>query len=520
MEADAHSNVEVPDGPEAFSVLEDRLHDAVRSLVRWVREENTACSLWAFEKALLLRIGLLYQLAVALFIAVRREGLDLEQSRAPGWRIKRPFARRSVQTFHGPVTYGRAYVTRRQRGGWFPLDAALGITRDGFSWRVIDVVTRLATRLSYASVQQTLRELINWSPSPEAIEMLTMGLGQRAPAFMETQGRLDGDGDVLVIEVDGKAAPMVTESELAARRRPRQKEAGCKCQRHRRRQRRRQRQAATVMKRKKRGHNSKNGRSATLVAMYTLRRGSDGKLHGPTNKKIWGQFGTRKAALEWARTQATRRGFGPDTSLTVQIVIDGEKCLRQGLEQLFRGAVITLDIRHAQERLWKVGRQFHEEGSAELQQWVEPHNRLLLNGEIDALLKRLRQIRASIPQRGPNTRAKRDVLDEQLAYFSERKSIMCYGEYRRADLVLATGVIEGACRYVVGERLDCSGMRWSLEGAEPVLQLRCIELNGDWERFIEWATTKASQELGSGKGAQIRRCRPKPSTETKMKRAA
>jgi len=516
MDTGADITVDVPDGPEACAVLEVRLKDALADLIRWIWEERTGSSLRIFEKELWLRIALLYRLAVALFIGVQRERLDLQGWCAQGWRIKRRFAPRTVRTLCGAVSYGRAYLTRRQDAGWFPLDARLGITRDGFSWRVIDVVTRLATRLSYASVQRTLRALIGSSPSPEAIEKLTIGLGQRASAFMETQGRFDNDGDVLVIEVDGKAAPMATEAEMEARRRRRPKQAGCQCQRHRQRQRR----AAKVRKRKKRGHNSKNGRSATLVAMYTLRRGADGKLHGPINKKIWGQFGTRQAAVEWARAQATRRGFGSDRPGTVQIVIDGEKCLRQRLERLFPGAVITLDIRHAQERLWKAGRQFHEEGSTELECWVEPLSRLLLNGQIGALLRRLRQLRASIPQRGPNTRVKRDVLDEQLAYFTERKATMRYDQYRREDLVLATGVIEGACRYVVAERLDCSGMRWSLEGAEPVLQLRCIELNGDWERFVEWAATQTSEELGSGRGVQIRRPRPRPCAETKLKTAA
>ena len=333
---------------------------------------------------------------------------------------------------------------------------------------------------------------------------------------METQGPLAGDGEVLVIEVDGKAAPMVTEEELAARRGPRHKGTACSCKRHRSRERRARKQR----KRKKRGHNSKNGRSATVVAMYTLCRGADGRLHGPTNKKIWGQFGTRQAAVNWARDQATRRGFGPDSQRTVQIVIDGERCLRQYLERLFPEAIITLDLRHAQERLWKAGRQFHEEGSVELEQWVEPLNRVLVNGQISALLKRLRQLRKSVPSRGPNTLAKRTVLDEQLAYFTERRAIMRYGEYRRADLELATGVIEGACRYVVAERLDCSGMRWAPEGAQAVLQLRCIELNGDWERFIEWKATRASLAMSSGEAVQIRHPGPKPIAQATLKTAA
>jgi hypothetical protein len=516
MDTGANLTVEVPDGPDAFAVLEDRLHDAVKDLVRWIQQENATVSLWTFEKALWLRIALLYRWAVALFLAVRRERLELQPWRAQGWRLKQPFAPRTLRTLCGAVRYGRAYLTRRHAGGFFPLDVVLGLTQDGFSWRVIEIVTRLATRLSYASVQRTLQALIGWSPSPETIEALTIGLGQQAPGFMETQGEFDDDGEVLVIEVDGKAAPMVTEAELAARRCRRRDKPGCRCQRHRLRQRR----AGTVRRRKKRGHNSKNGRSATLVAMYTLRREPDGQLHGPVNKKIWGQFGTRQAALEWAREQATRRGFGPETSRTVQIVIDGERCLRQRLEQLFPGAIFTLDLRHAQERLWRAGRQFHEDGSEELAQWVEPLNQLLLDGRIDELLSRLRAVRESIPRRGPNTRTKREVLDEQLAYLTARQAIMRYGEYRQQDLVLATGVIEGACRYVVAERLDCSGMRWAPGGAEPVLQLRCIELNGDWKRFTEWASTKLSKELDCGRAVQIRLRRSKSNAQTTMKQAA
>jgi hypothetical protein len=335
---------------------------------------------------------------------------------------------------------------------------------------------------------------------------------------METFGPMENDGEVLVIEVDGKAAPMATQGELDARRRKRKHVPGCSCgcQRHRGRGRRRGKQK----KRKKRGHNSKNGRSATLVAMYTLRRGEDGRLHGPIQKKIWGRFGPRKAALQWAREQATHRGFGPDTDKRVQIVLDGERCLRKDLQQLFPNATFTLDLRHAQEYLWKAGRLFHAEASPELEQWVEPLNTLLLGGQVDALLERLRKILASVPQRGPNTKSKRQTLQNHIAYFEERREMMRYDEYHRDDLVLATGVIEGACRYVLKERLDCAGMRWTPQGAERVLQLRCIELNGDWVAFIAWTAKQTAQELAAFQAVQIRSPKPDCHSGTSEKQTA
>jgi hypothetical protein len=503
-------SVQVPECPEASDKIEAQIRQAVDELIRFVRSDSDALQLRGFEQSLWSRMAVLFRLFVALFLAVRHQLLDLSGYETEGWRVKKEFATRTLKTLCGPVTYGRAYL-RRKGHGWFPLDALLGITSDGFSWRVIDLVTRLATRVSYGASRSIMRGMIGWSPSTEAIESLVIGLGQRAPAFMATQQSFDDDGEVLVIEVDGKAAPMATEAELEARRQNRKHgpKCGCGCQRHRGRKRRK----GKKRKRKKRGHNSKNGRSATLVAMYTLRRGEDGKLHGPINKKIWGQFGTRKAALQWAREQATRRGFGPDTEKVVQIVIDGERCLRKELEKLFPNAILTLDVRHAQERLWKVGRLFHEEGSQELEQWVEPLNALLLAGKLEALVKRLRDILNSIPKRGPNTKNKRETLEKQIAYFEERREIMHYDQYQREDLVLATGVIEGACRYVVGERLDCSGMRWRLEGAEPLLQLRCIELNGDWDQFISWNANQTTTELKNGTLIKIRHPTPKPKSK-------
>ena len=510
--------VEVRDCPDALAEIEGRLRGAGDELIRWIREDTQNLRLMGFERALWLRIGLVCRLCVALFLAAGHQRLDLTGCLGEGWRVKSKFATRVIKTQHGPVKYGRAYLTRRNGGGWFPLDAALGITQDGFSWPVIDMATRLASRVSFAATRTIIKAILGWAPSTEAIERLAIGLGSRAPTFMETFGPFEDDGDVLVIEVDGKAAPMATEAELEARRQKRKHKAGCPCgcQRHRSHQRRREKPT----KRKKRGHNSKNGRSATLVAMYTLKRGEDGRLHGPINKKIWGRFGLRKAAMQWARDQARRRGFPPETQRRVQIAIDGEKCLQKELQRLFPNATFTLDLRHAEEYLWKTGRLFHPEASPELQQWIEPLKMLLLGGHVDALLERLREILASVPPRGPNTKIKRKTLAKHIAFFEARRKMMRYDEYRRDDLVLATGVIEGACRYVVGERLDCAGMRWTLKGAERVLQLRCLELNGDWESFITWAEEQTIQEMKAQKMVKLRHQNPQSNPKAPQKQAA
>ena len=197
---------------------------------------------------------------------------------------------------------------------------------------------------------------------------------------------------------------------------------------------------------------------------------------------------------------ATRRGFPPETEKVVQLVVDGEICLEQQLRELFPKATLTLDIRHAQERLWRVGRLLHKEGSEALAAWVEPLMELLYKGEVQTLLQRLE----AVAFRGPGSKAKREGKSKAIEYLRKRQDLMQYRAWQEQDLVLASGVVEGAARHVVGERLDNSGMRWVVDRAEAVLLLRCIEVNGDWDAFFAFSQQQRQDQLRQGKVVQIR----------------
>ena len=490
--------------PPGVADLRQQAHQRLDSLLDFcLADEPSRCFL-AFEKALLGLLLSLGPLLVQLFLQRRHERLDLTPWRRRGYRVADAYAPRTLKTAFGPAAYGRAYLvpTAGHGPGVHPLDAALGLTRDSFSPLLIGWFCRLATRLSFRLSGELGGMFLGWAPPPSAIEDWVQGLGRPAHVYLSTGPLPADDGEVLVIECDGKAAPTATAAELAKRRGPRRRARACPhgCQRHRGRA---GRQRRGRKKRRKKGDKSKNGRSATLVVLYTLRRGQDGRLHGPVNKKVYGTFGARRKALQWAREQATRRGFPEDTDKAVQIIVDGERCLEQ-FRTLFPKAILTLDVRHAQEKLWQVGRLFHAEGSAELSAWVEPLEALLYQGEIAKLLERLRQDLARVARRGPGTKAKRQKLSDVIEYLRKREGMMAYGQWRQQDLVIASGVVEGAARYLVGERLDNAGMRWVEDKAEAVLLLRCIEVNGDWDAFWDWAEQQRRRELNQGLPVQIR----------------
>jgi hypothetical protein len=486
--------------PPSIADLRQQLHQRLDQVIDSCLDDYPQASFFDFEKALLPQLSALGLLLMQLYLLMRHCRLDLAACDPKGrYRIGDDFAWRNLNSSCGELRYGRTYlIPRKGTGpGWHPLDAALGLTRDSFSPWLVSCFCRLATRLSFRLASELGGMFLGWAPAPSTVEGWVLGLGRPAHVYLSKAALPPGDGEVLVIECDGKAIPTATEEELARRRGPRRLRAcGCKCQRHRGRC---SRKCRGKKKKRKPGDKSKNGRGAVLIAMYTLKRGEDGRLHGPINKKVYGTFSSRKVALRWARQQATRRGFPPDTTKTVQIILDGELCLEQQMRKLFPRAILTLDIRHAQERLWKVGRLLHAEGSKELQAWVEPLQEMLYQGQAEEVLKQLRGLHFA----GPGSKQKRKVLAGAINYLHKRPGLMNYGQWREQDLVLASGVVEGAARYVVGERLDNSGMRWLVERAEAVLLLRCIEVNGDWDDFFAFSEQQRLNKLKAGKTVRI-----------------
>lgn len=497
--------------PVTLAVVRENAKTAYDDLVRFCESCDTP--FWMFEKELLVRMAVLGCCLIRLFLTARYERLDLQPFLHDGeYRPGDDYAERTLKTFYGEVTYGRHYLMSRGGGsGFFPLDVVLGLTRDRLSPWVMQWVAHLATRMSFKAAQMVCKAVLNWAPATETIEQVVLGMGREAAPFMKQLAAPAEDGDVLVIEVDGKCPPTATEAELAKRRGKRkpkhEKDCACGCQRHRGKA---KRKARGSKKRRKRGDKSKNGKEVSVVVMYTLKRGDDGKLHGPINKKLYATFAGRKAAAQWARAEATKRGFGPDTTKIVQIVLDGAKSLKKNLKKLFPKAIFTLDVCHVVERLWVLGRHFHKEGSAELKAWVEELKALVYAGKVKTLLKRLEKLREQIPMHGPGTKGRREALRKLIGYLKPRLKMMHYGRWTKQDLVIASGQVEGAVRYLVGERLDCAGMRWVQGKAEAVLHLRCIELNGDWETFATWFQHQTQTRLNQGERRKVLTDQPLP----------
>jgi hypothetical protein len=242
----------------------------------------------------------------------------------------------------------------------------------------------------------------------------------------------------------------------------------------------------------------------TMVVMYTLKKQPHGTLLlGPVHKRYYASFAPKRHAVEVARREATKRGFPPGTKRTIQVVTDGDNDLSRYIAELFPDAIHTIDVMHVVEKLWDAGSSVHREGSAECRAWVEAQKDALYAGKAPKIVAELDRQLLRIPRTGPGNKFRREKLAEIRGYIFKRQHCMSYDELRERDLELGTGPVEGAIKNLMYKRMDHGGMRWIKERAEALLQLRCIDANGDWEAFVKHVHDK-TRAAAIHKGERVR----------------
>jgi hypothetical protein len=171
---------------------------------------------------------------------------------------------------------------------------------------------------------------------------------------------------------------------------------------------------------------------------------------------------------------------------------DGQTSLEEDRKKYLprdRKTVDILDLLHVNPRLWEAAHLFHAEGSDEATGFVRKQMLLVLKGKAKQVIEDLRQT-------GAKLRGARATRLRKLCKFLEKNlHRMHYGRYLRAGYPIATGVIEGACRHVIKDRMERAGMRWKIQGAEAMLELRTIETNGDWEEFQSYRIDAENKRL-------------------------
>jgi hypothetical protein len=150
---------------------------------------------------------------------------------------------------------------------------------------------------------------------------------------------------------------------------------------------------------------------------------------------------------------------------------------------------ILIDFIHVLEYLWGAAWSFHTPGDPAAETWVAGHARTVLDGHSDTVAT---QITAQTTESDQDNHTGADTA---VAYLKAKQPHLDYRTALTAGWPIATGVIEGACRHLVKDRMDITGARWGLVGAEAVLKLRAVVTNGDLNDYWTWHLKQEHQRI-------------------------
>jgi hypothetical protein len=406
-------------------------------------------------------------------------------------RTHRREAQRGLLSVFGPVTITRMSYGARAARSLMPADAELNLPAELYSHELRRHAAIEAARGSFdGAVEAIERATATTVPKRQVEQIVTRAASDFDAFYMRAQGAPPSPAHLLVLSFDGKGIVMRRE--------------------HLREQTRRNAERA---ERKLRGRLSKGEkahrkRMATVAAVYdvlAMQRGPRDVLADlrpvrdvakprprAVNKRVWAHID--RSVDDVAREvfdEAERRD--PEHARRWVVLVDGNKAqiAAARTEAARRGVRISLvlDLIHVLEYLWSAAWCLFSEGDRAAEQWVHERAFTILQGRSSDVAAGMRR---SATLRGLSTR-KRTGIDECADYLLGHSTMLAYDDYLEAGLPIATGVIEGACRHLIKDRMDITGARWSVQGAEAVLRLRSLRSSGDFDDY--WAFHLASEHL-------------------------
>lgn len=351
-----------------------------------------------------------------------------------------------------------------------PIDARLSLHPSEFSPLFESYMTVLSVDKSFHATAKALQMLFRQKVAVHTLERLNQRLGVEAEDYLHELPQPDpkAEGKILILTGDGKGIPMVKPSETP------------------------------LLAFEKRVHPG-NRQMATLACVYTInphyrnktqvieaifrpkRQLEESTRPQPVGKAVVGflekvapipddTIGGDTQAFTWASMEIDKR---IKRKQDVIRLMDGQPSLwnssRDCLDTLDRNVktIDILDLIHVLERLWEAADLFETEREAREQQTERWLDQLLSGGVLD-WIDQLQQRGQQLPQ------AAQEKLQKSINYFTNNQDRMKYDVYLQQGYPIATGVIEGACRHLVKDRMCRSGMRWKYAGAQAMLHLRAI----------------------------------------------
>lgn len=397
--------------------------------------------------------------------------------------------RRTVMTEFGEVHLERKLYQADGADALAPLDAAMELPDEKYSLNVRRIVAEEAARASFDEVVELVKKQSGAEVPKRQAEELAVRATRDFDEFYRSRLREPEESDqLLVLSFDGKGIATLHRDLREATRKKAESTP---------------RRLETRLTKGEKPNRKRMAEVATVYSVDAWPRTIADVLHGvhdkqekaarrprPLNKRVWASIEhTPQRVIQDAFDEAMRRD--PELRRRWVVLVDGNK---DQLERIKRAAretgvkiTIVLDIVHVLEYLWRAAHAFHPDGTKEAQAWVECRLLALLNGRSGGQIAK--SLRAMIKTHKLDERATERV-EATATYLTNNTRHMHYDRALAEGLPIATGVIEGACRYLVQDRMGRTGAVWSAAGAEAVLRLRALRTSGDFDDYWQFHLAK------------------------------
>lgn len=440
-----------------------RCRQQFEGLLRYAGETARGDSLDAAERGL---FASLMQMGRSLLEA----RLEAEGDGHVGATLKGPDGKERVcqgcrtvdyRSVFGEVEIRRAYYWSQGQGGIYPLDARLNLPARKDSYLLVEWALKMGVEQSYDEVQSGLHDLLGLSVPKGVIEAQAAQVGATVKGFYDEKAPKPGnpEGPVLVATADGKGVPM-------------KKAVPCE-----------------APKRLSKGQKLQKKRMAMVGAVYTSERRKEKEGPQALNKEVLAELKDRESFAEALHERARRREKGVKRKA---FLADGQESIWEMQREHFSDYVGILDWMHAAEYLWKTAYLWLPESSPKAHAWVEQQKTRFIRGKVKQVIRTIRQLVRNGTIRG---KARCHTALKVADYYERHRHRMRYDRYRRMGLPIGSGAVEGTCRYLVKDRMERSGMRWTIDGAQAVLNLRAVVKSGHQTQFWDWHRKHEHQRL-------------------------
>ncbi len=459
----------------------------LKELFKYVETDANALKAYDMEKEIFARIMRIGLAAMKCYFAEKGTGdVGAELALDNGTVLKKESTLRSRNYFSvfGKIKVPRTYYRGVNMAGVMPLDALTDFPERCYSYLLQEWMDTLSIRDSFKESEITLSKLLGLKVSSGRFEVVNRDTGKHYDKFYEGKKLplSDSEGAIQVVQFDGKGVPVI------------------------------KKEAAKLKARQGKGEKRQKKKEAMVGVSYTVNRNKRTPEEVAENlvyperarakkeavkkadvivpKPPKAQNIRRMASLERTKKEVVKEIMedaqkrNPDDKRPWVVVMDGALGLWHLIAKIFCGVnyVGVLDIIHVAEYLRLAGNTLNGENNPKTDKWVYKKLLSILQGNVGRVIGGLKQ---TLKKR-KLSKSKQKAIEKVIRYFENHRQWMHYDEYLEAGFPIGSGVVESTCGHTVKDRMEGTGRRWSIEGAESTLLLRSVYTSGDWDAYWEW----------------------------------